>query len=341
MLKNLHLQQYRCFKELTFEFSPGLNLFTGDNGSGKSSVIESLYLAGRGKSFRTAKTKELIHNSFEQSYLHLNFLEDKLGIQISNHSLIYKYRNDILKKRSDLLDILPLQLLTPVSHEIVESGPSQRRKFIDWGLFHVEHQYRDLYSRFLKTLKQRNELLKSQTSDLSAWNDQFVETSLQLNNYRQLYLDEIRIIFKQIQGQLNKDYSLDFNFFRGWGSDNLEKELIENFSRDKRYGWTTVGPHKADLVFTVNQANKSQLSRGQQKLFIFVLQLSQCIHLKKHLKMLSPIFLIDDFASELDVNNQKLVCDLLRESGFQSFLTNIDHSNLLEEAGDSVFHVEH
>ncbi len=341
MLENLHLLNFRCFNDISFDLSPGLNLFTGFNGSGKSSIIESLYLAGRGKSFRSHKTSDLIHKTSGSSYLHLSFSAHKLSIEISRQSLTYKYRNDILKKRSDLLDILPLQLLTPVSHEIIESGPSQRRKFLDWGLFHVEHQYRDLFSRFSKTLKQRNELLKSGSKDLATWNQQFVETSSALNSYRENYLNEVIVVFDQIQKKLNKDYDLSFTYFPGWSSENLFKDLDNNLNRDKKYGWTTVGPHKADIIFTVNNSRQNLLSRGQQKLFIFVLQLSQCIHLSEKVRQLTPVFLIDDISSELDINNQKLVCNLLKESGFQSFLTNIDNSEVLIEATDRVFHVEH
>ena len=341
MLKNLHLSQFRCFKDISFELSPGLNLFTGYNGSGKSSIIESLYLAGRGKSFRAQKSNELIHNDFNVSYVHLGFLQHKLSIEISRNTLTYKYRNDILKKRSELLDILPLQLLTPVSHEIVESGPSHRRKFIDWGLFHVEHKYRELFSRFSKTLKQRNELLKSKSNDLSVWNDQFVRLSVDLNYYRKNYLDEISIIFNNIQQSLNKDYELGFSYFSGWTTDNLEKELQQYLAKDKKYGWTTVGPHKADIYFKVNDSRQKLLSRGQQKLFIFVLQLAQCIHLKQTSDLVSPVFLIDDISSELDAINQKLVCDLLKKFKLQSFITNIEQSDLLSESCDKVFHVEH
>lgn len=341
MLENLHLLSFRCFKDISFDLSPGLNLFTGFNGSGKSSVIESLYLAGRGKSFRSQRTNELIHNSSNSSYLHLSFSDYKLSVEISRHSLIYKYRNDILKKRSDLLDILPLQLLTPVSHEIIESGPSQRRKFIDWGLFHVEHNYRELFSRFSKTLKHRNELLKSGSGDLSVWNDQFAEISLELNRYREIYLNEVIVIFDHLQKMMNKDYELGFSYFPGWSAEDLTSELNKNFNRDKKYGWTTVGPHKADIYFKVNESRQNLLSRGQQKLFIFVLQLAQCMHLNKKAPQLSPVFLIDDISSELDVVNQKLICNLLQQTGFQSFLTNIDKSDVLINECDRVFHVEH
>lgn len=345
MIENLVLQHFRCFKDLNLSFSPGINLIQGCNGSGKTSILESIYLASRGRSFRTTYLSDLILRNYDASIIVLtgdqtdnNF---RIGCSLKPSALKIKLNQQFINSRVDLLDYVPLQIITPVSHQLIDSGPSNRRKFIDWGLFHVEQSYRQYWSKFRRILKQRNKILRDRSSDFSAWDEQFIEYSLILSEYQSLYLSKLAPYFTQIQKNIFGFVLSDLDYYPGWStSSGLKNVLYKNRDSDLKRGFTNSGPQKADIKLRFIDSKQNYLSRGQQKMLVFALQLSQCIHLSES-KGLTPLLLIDDISSELDKNflNQLvcLVCDL----NIQAVFSVIDEKYINEKHVSNLFHVEH
>jgi len=343
MINKLSLIDFRCFENSEFRFSDGINLILGNNGSGKSSLIEAIYLSGRGKSFRSNYLSDLIRHGQKTSFVISNFTHQgdssRLASQIESSKLIMKFNQDSIRKRSDLLDLFPLHLVTPVSHNLVDSGSSFRRKFIDWGLFHVEHIYRHQWSLFNRLLKQRNQALKNRSKDIQSWDYEFVSVSESIDSFRREYFKSLNKLFIDIQKQLLDKALVDINYYPGWNNDNnLGSELKKNIQRDLTTGWTNLGPQRADLKFNFIDSKRNTLSRGQQKMIVFTLQIAQCLELANQGSI--PIFLIDDIGSELDKFHLTKLFDFLKNSGLQIIISAIDHPNVDKKLIENMFHVE-
>jgi len=345
MIHNLALQHFRCFPDLDLSFTSGINLVHGFNGSGKTSILEAIYLAGRARSFRTNFLSDLIHRKDNSAIIFLQGEQSdrqfQIGCQVTASTLAVKLNNEKLKSRVSLLDFLPLQIITPVSHQLVDSGPANRRKFIDWGLFHVEHSYRNVWSQFRRVLKQRNQVLKNDGSDLSSWNEQFFESSERLSHYQENYFEELSSYFVELQKQLLGQQYAGIDFYVGWNkSRGLKGELKRSLHNDLSRGFTHHGPHKADIKFRFDNSKRNVLSRGQQKMLVFSLQLSQCLHLMNKTG-LTPIVLIDDISSELDCNFLDRLVTTVSNLKLQSIISTIDEKSINSKLVSNMFHVEH
>ena len=346
MLNKLKLTAFRCFRDSDFDFSSGINLITGDNGSGKSSVLEAIYFCARGRSFRTNYFADLVMHDSASALVYAELSSDqsryhKLGCQIQNSSLDIRLDGSSVKKRSELLDVIPVQLITPVSHLLVDSGPSYRRKFIDWGLFHVEHHYRKSWSEFNRVLKQRNQALKDKSSQIKYWDEEFVSLSNRLTNFRKSYFAQLVPVYNKVLSELTEKNLATIDFRAGWTeSAGLGEQLQKQLSRDMQLGYTQSGPHKADIRFNFYDSARNTLSRGQQKMVVFALQISQCLHLATQ-SSADPVLLIDDISSELDRNYQYALFDYLSSIGFQVFITAIEDQKQFRDRISSLFHVEH
>jgi DNA replication and repair protein RecF len=344
MIRELNLKHFRCFENIKISFTPGINLVYGSNGSGKTSILEATYLAGRGRSFRTNYLSDLIHRDHKDSIVFLqgsqNQLDFRIGCQISS-SLLIKLNNEILRKRTLLLDYFPLQIITPISHQLVDSGPSNRRKFIDWGLFHVEQSYRSNWSQFHRVLKQRNKVLKTKGNDLKSWDEQFIFVANLLHEHRKQYFEQLSEYFVRIQEELIGEKFADITYFPGWNINaGLKIDLDKNRSNDFLAGFTHVGCHKSDIKFSFVRSKRNVLSRGQQKLLVFSLQLSQCLHLKDKTG-LTPVLLVDDISSELDKNYLNRLVSVIGDLELQSIISSIEPDNINSERISNTFHVEH
>lgn len=346
MIEEIALTNFRCFSETKITFSAGINLLTGTNGSGKTSIIEALYLLGRGRSFRSNFLSDMIYRGKESSIVFMkgqsSELPFRIGCEIHKSSLVIRVDNQPVKKRSLLLDALPLQIITPTSHELIDSGPSFRRKFIDWGLFHVEQSYRQNWSFFRRVLKQRNQLLKIKANQATRnWDLEFIRYAEILSNYRDSYFSQLEPLFNQIQHKLLGSKYADIEYYPGWNIEaGLSSELERLRKRDQLSGWTNCGPHKADLKFKFGLSQRNVLSRGQQKMLVFSLQIAQCLHLWKSIDR-APLLLIDDISSELDSVNLNRLFHVIQELGFQCIVSSIDSDKINPEYVSSVFHVEH
>ena len=354
-LNHISLNHFRNIKALSFQPSPDINIIFGENGSGKSSLLEAIYFLSHGKSFRTNKHKLLIHRDHELCVVHAKKQHLNLSIPVgiskcSQGETQLKIQGQSCKKISELAKILPVQIITPESYSLFFGGPKERRKFLDLGVFHVEHSFFSAWRQFNKILKQRNALLKSRPDNyaeqIKFWDVEFLKSAEQINIARKAYIERFNAyFFDKIAGQVPIFSGLELRYDAGW-KDELSSTLKVNFERDVRLGYTTKGPHKADFSFYIDgQSVESIFSRGQLKLLLYALKITQNSIIESETKKQS-ILLIDDLPSELGQDTMKSVTELLILCQSQLFITAITAESISAvvepiQREKKMFHVKH
>lgn len=351
-LNRLHIHFVRNLQESVLHFHPQFNIFTGQNGSGKTSVLEAIHLLGVGRSFRSRQVHSVIR--YQEDVLAcfgevVNAQGDKIALGIEKNrqgEVICKVRGEVCSRLAEFAQVLPLQLMTPDVFRLLQAGSDERRKFLDWGVFHVEPAFGQVCQRYQRLLKQRNAALKhSQGRERMAWDHELVLMGEQLANYRQQYLNSLLPTLARVQQKLLPEaLPIVTSYEAGWDTSvSLEQALGAALRQDQRLGYTSKGPHRADLLMTLEGFPLGQvLSRGQQKLWIAALYLAQAAHLAQvHGKRC--LYLLDDLTSELDKDNQQRLLSLLIEQGHQVFLTGVsakEWQDAIPTNLRSMFHVE-
>lgn len=353
-IARLSVTGVRNLAPLTLTPSPRINLLTGANGSGKTSVLEAIYFLGMARSFRSLKIQPMIQHGEPHSlvFAEISNNEDfKLGIQRNmDGSLSIRKNGENLRSVAGLARLVPVQLINPESFRLLEGSPKNRRQFLDWGVFHVEQRFLAAWQRCQASLKQRNSILRHAIIDrtnLHAWDNEFVAASNLVDQYRQDYIRLLKPVFSEVLDQLIKLPELTLGYFRGWDRERPLDEVLESgLARDKQSGYTQAGPQRADLRLRVNgKLATDTLSRGQQKLVVSALKIAQGKLLSDALGQ-HCIFLVDDLAAELDEQHRSALCGLLETLKCQTFITATDEQsfashNWQPESSVSMFHVEH
>jgi len=354
-ISRLVVSQLRNLDHLELLPSPGVNLIVGANGSGKTSLLEALYLLGRARSFKTNKHKTFIKKGETQVTIfgEVQTLPDMAPISAGvTKSLDGKHQIKVAgveaSSAAPLLELMPIQLIEPETFKLLAAGPSYRRQFIDWGVFHVEQTFFQTWQRLNRCLKQRNRLLrrgKIDRSVLSVWDQEFIVQAQRLTQQRAAYIEHLRPIFNEFLGALVELKSLEFEFYPGWNVKvPLEDTLTEMLDADSKRGFTQAGPHRADLRVKYLGHNAGDvLSRGQQKLVICALKIAQGFHFSQSTGR-PCIYLLDDLAAELDEVHRNRLCQMLSTLNCQLFITSVDRATFLNNWSSmdvKVFHVEH
>lgn len=347
-IQQLALTDLRIIKSAQLRPCTGLNLITGPNGAGKTTILESIYLLGRGKSFRHKEAGPFIRQDRTCCRIVAKLVSEKnkttqLGLERSAGSIRVRQDGVDLKRRSDLLQILPVQLITPQSHELVERGPDSRRKFLDYNMFHVEHLYHDSLFRYYKALKQRNAALKTKDKFLAhSFDAQLSTFGNKITEFRKNYLVALQLKLLQLMAELEVSFEIKLALSQGWDQDSsIIESLHRREGRDLKYGFTSAGIHRGDILVQADGiAAAKRLSRGQQKILVYLLQLAHFEVVKERRGEL-PIFLIDDVSAELDQTNLKKVMLKISSLGTQVFVTATNHNGSNYSTNNRVFHVEH
>jgi DNA replication and repair protein RecF len=350
-LQKISIRQLRNISAIDLFPGPGINILYGENGSGKTSILEGIHLLGLARSFRNSQLKPLIQHGQSESTIFGRLDNGQtLGLSKSQKGTgEIKVGGKNAESASFLAQQLPLQLFNSDTFRILEGSPANRRNFIDWGVFHVEHRFLHDWRQAQKSLQQRNSLLKHGASDaeLAPWTLEFCRFSERVDTYRRDYLSALLPHVEKVVGALLPDVSLDFRYERGWDSKApaLQEVLEACIDRDRRYGHTHQGPQRADLSIMVAGHNAADtLSRGQQKLVVCSLKIAQGIMLQAE-RQVSCLYLIDDLPSELDARNRARLCEFLTGLGSQVFITCVEPESLDSGWPDTeemrLFHVKH
>lgn len=345
------IRDFRNIKTAELDFSSQLNLITGLNGAGKTSLLEAVHYLGRTQSFKTTHLTSLFRTGAE-SLLVTGQITDRfggvtpVGVQRDKKSVRVRMAGKPVQQLSNLVQCFPFQLLTPDSHQLFEGGPRYRRRFIDWGVFHVEPAFLPLWQRFTHVLRQRNAALRSKSTvrEIRLWDSELVASAVSLDLLRRDYLEVLLAVLNQYLTEFIDITDLTWEYQSGWSKKlELSEALAESLEGDRRQGFTRVGPHRADFVpILEGQPAQERISRGQQKQLVSALMLAQA-RIYQEKKGQPCIFLIDDLASELDSDRRAYVLRNLEQLGTQVFLTSIEASAIESQiwSQQSRFHVEH
>lgn len=343
----LEVHDLRNLSRVSIRPGEELNVFFGSNGSGKTSLIEAVHVLALGRSFRTQQTKPLVR--YDQKALTVfglveNAHQLRIGVKknIKGDTSI-KINGQRASSAAELAAAVPIQLINPESHSLLEGGPRERRAYIDWALFHVEQSFISVWRRYMRTVDQRNAALRAGTQTVP-WDRTLVELGQALSEYRHQYVERLKPVMGRFVQALLEGYQISLDYYPGWPRDlSLEASLAECLEKDRRLGFTSVGPHRADLRVKVGGRPAAEvLSRGQEKLLVAALRLGQLAWLRESSGKES-LLLVDDLPSELDWEKRTRLLELMRETGAQSFVTATDRDQIPVEGWGSVrwFHVEH
>jgi DNA replication and repair protein RecF len=331
-LVRLEIKNLRCVAQCTLHPSSRLNVIWGPNASGKTTLLESIYFLGRARSFRTRQATQLIRNGEQDLNLFAQLCGPEgrlipLGIARRQDDMAIRVAGRTLKQTSELATYLPVLLMNKDSHQVLERGAEQRRRLLDWGVFHTDPHFIATWQRYQRTLKQRNEALRQgeMWASVSAWDRELSDAARQIHQHRESYLSRLRPLFEGRTQTLLQPHRFALEYHPGWAVDrDLTDVLRRSFERDRALGYTYNGPHRADLQLTVDGvAAVQRLSSGEQKLLLCALRLAQ-LALMRDCTGEPSVILVDDLPAELDERNRKrLLEELLRLDG-QVFVTTTD-----------------
>ncbi len=340
----LRLSQFRNIEALEIDLSACINIITGANGAGKTSILEAIYLLARGKSFRSNDTRQQIRHGQKSCEIVLKTDKtDTIGLQRTVSNLTMRCNGQPVLKLSEVAQRLPVFAITPKSHALVEGPPETRRRFIDWGVFHVEPNYGDLVQHYNRLLKQRNASLRQSKGLEKLWDQQLLEVALAITQLRRVFVDRLQNSLQQVLAQLTRTDVTTITLQPGWqGADNnLANELTRKLELDRERGFTSVGPHRADLSIQHHARSvRDTISRGQQKMLAIALLLAQTELLSSSSGSM-PTLLIDDMPSELDAWHQERLFVYLSELRAQKIVASIEEPIGQFGATGKKFHVEH
>ena len=355
-LTQLHIDGVRNLRGVRLEGLGRVNVFSGPNGSGKTSLLESIHLLGMARSFRGSSIKSLITHGqdrctvFGAIQLPSPGAALALGVQRTRvGEAQIKVGGNLVRTVAELAGHLPLQVITAESFGLLTGSPGARRQYLDWGVFHVEHRFFREWQRFQRCIKQRNILLRRDTissQELAVWTRDLASAGTAITSYRKAYFEALAPRFLETMSRLAPSLdALEIRFRQGWDTRLSYSEALEQGqSSDIEQGFTHSGPQRADIrVISGGHPAAETLSRGQQKLVVCGLKLAQG-QLMSELGEGDCTYLIDDLPSELDDVHSRQVCRLLSDMEAQVFITCVDKEEIRSVWPDGpapvMFHVE-
>ena len=364
ILNRLQVNQLRNLESVSIELSPAINFFYGENGSGKTSILEAIALLGLGRSFRSHKSRSLINHSTAELtvFADITIQQDAnlmptntvvpVGIQKQrNGSGLIKVAGEVITSAALLAKQLPLQVINANAFLLVEGAPAQRRQFLDWMVFHVKPEFSTLWKELQKVLKQRNSLLrrdKINRNEIVPWDKEFARLAQCIHQHREEVFHQFSTTFIGLEKAfLGSSLSVELSYMRGWDEEQDFIECLQqSFDRDQRDGYSHYGPHRADIKIRANDKPASEvLSRGQEKSLVCAMHIAQA-ELYKELTQHNCVFLVDDLSAELDTKNSQQFATWLTSTGGQVFVTGVSKEVLLAswqpqiEITPALFHVK-
>ncbi len=358
LIRKLHVQGLRRLVDVDMRPGAGFNLITGDNGSGKTSLLEATHVMAHGRSFRGRIRDGLIRGGESALQVFLEWEQPgqpdrRAGLRHSGGAWEARLDGSHVSQLGELCEALAVVTFEPGSHALVDGSSEGRRRYLDWGLFHVERSdaggdFLSLWRRHARAHKQRNALLRQGRADaqLDAWEHELAQAGEAITLQREAYVARLQPHIDALIAEiLPAAGSAILSLQPGWRRHELglADALLLARERDIAQGHTTLGSHRADLRLEFRDLpGREGLSRGQTKLAALVLLLAQASHLAAHAGHW-PVLQLDDLASELDRHHQRRVLQVLADSGAQVFVTGTDPIDALAalDMPCARFHVEH
>jgi DNA replication and repair protein RecF len=348
-INTLKIHNFRNIKYSDFTFTKKVNVFYGNNGVGKTSILESIYFLSTSKSFRKSTSKSII-NFEEKSVTVFSSIKSQKIQTLSlskNKSGKWsgKVNNTNINKQTQLSPYIKVVAIDPEVYSLIDAGPQFRRSFLDWFVFHVEHSYLSTWKKCYKCIKHLNSLYKLNSSlkEIHVWENAFIEFSNMVDIKRQKYFNLLKPRVIELLHAIQPDlYHIDIIYDKGWQNNITLSDLLD-IDREKniKYGVLQNGPHKMDIKIFINKFPASQtLSRGQKKIISILFYLAYVETLLKDCDIKS-IVCLDDLDAELDELKFKYICKKFDELDLQLFITTVQESKLINVFSDvEMFHVK-
>lgn len=355
----LYATRFRNLVDLRLDLSPGINLVYGANGSGKTSLLEAAYFLSSARSHRTIMQDPVIQRGKDDCLVRGELFQGSrtwlVGIA-RNRSGERQIRlnGEDCARASELAQLLPTLVLGPESVDLLIGPPDGRRRFLNWGLFHVEHSHEQesftrIWEEANRCLRQRNRLLREGISDraeLVTWSEQLASVSEGLDQRRTEYMASFAPIFARVAAEICDFGEIDIHYQRGWEQGAKLSEIYEKEAEnDEKRGFTQKGFQRADVRITVNgQPAVKVCSRGELKALVWSMVLAQGALPATTTERSRTLYLIDDLASEFDAEHRSRVGNYVAQTGNQVLLTGVDLGALEASCGgqhSAMFHVKH
>ncbi|MGQ7273174.1 DNA replication/repair protein RecF [Marinobacter sp. V034] len=367
-LVRLQTQNFRNLAPTELVFSPSVNLVYGQNGSGKSSVLEAIGYLGLGRSFRVNRHEAVVRHGADELTVFGEISENappnndskpaqderhRIGIarHLVNKETRLRVDGEKVRSLSSVARHLAVSVIDPGTFDIISGGPGKRRQFLDWSVFHVEHGFSVLWQQFQRCVSQRNKILRNGRIDealLSIWDRQYVALAEQINDARKGVFDRFHPLLESLLAEVDVPWTegLRFELFPGWDRKlSLSDVLLAHREQESKMGHTLYGPNRCDIrVKFQGRPVAETFSRGQQKTLVILMKIAQGQLLADSGKQCT--FLLDDINAELDDQHRRMLAGKLRDLGSQVFITSIEppRPDLLwrDPMPDfKMFHVEH
>ncbi len=344
-LQQLTIRNLRCVEQAEVQIPPGLSLVWGGNGSGKTSLLEGIFLLGRGRSFRTRNSERLIRHGTGQ--LRVNGRIEASGghvravvFEASRTETSARVDGRPVESLAELAQAFPVQVIEPGAHRLVEEGGHRRRRWMDWAVFHVEPQFIELWTRYRRALRQRNTALRLSPADAGAWDPELARLGEAIGASRRRLITQLQLEWRDAVMALS-GLEVELQYVQGWSSgETLLEALTASRVRDEARRLTHVGAHRADVALRLHgRPAREVLSRGQQKLVAVAMTVAQ-LRLLRDLTGTVPILLLDDPAAELDGERLERFIEQVARLRCQLVVTSLHAESRLFGPPERTFHME-
>ena len=350
-IESIQLKDFRNYETLSIDLDKGTNILYGNNAQGKTNILEAVYLCGTSKSHRGSKDKDMIRFGQEESHIRLQVKKDVFSYRIDMHLRKNKAKgvavNSLpIKKARELLGVVNIVFFSPEDLNIVKSGPSERRRFVDMELCQLDSVYLTDLSSYNHILLQRNHLLKdiyfqpSLHQTLEVWDSQMTEYGKRIIRKRREFVEELNDMIKDIHHDLSGGLEdIRIVYEPDTTEEIFEEELKKGRERDLKLKTTGCGPHRDDLCILVNDIDIRKFgSQGQQRTAALSLKLSEIYLVEKRIHD-TPVLLLDDVLSELDSTRQTCLLDSINTIQTIITCTGLDDFVSHQFKINKVFHV--
>lgn len=342
----LQLIFFRNRKEWECRPSPGITVFTGPNGCGKTNLLEAVYFASVGKSFRTGQNDDLLLFGEEEGTVLLDFSQRNVVHQIKaklkRKESTRFFVNETKIRRKDLLGTFRTVLFTPDELQLIKGAPQERRRFLDMEVSQVSPRYYEEILRYSRAVQQRNAALRQaqisgKKPDIDMWDTQIARGAEYIVRKRRETVWRMNEILAETEAILTGNHEKLSIFYQSSIGEEFPdesrylEELAKARAEDERLCHTSVGPHRDDLVFFLDDRDISRFgSQGQQRTAILAMKLSEMEFIRLETGEY-PVLLLDDIGSELDGTRRKALFDFLEKGNIQAFVTSADYMGIGEE----------
>jgi DNA replication and repair protein RecF len=347
VLRSIEVQDFRCIERANLEFHERGTGIVGGNAAGKTSLLEAIYFLTHGRSFRTATRAKLVRRGSDffrvVAKIETNEAELVAGAEHGSGETQLRLGGRGVSGVSEIAEVLPVQVIDPGVHRLIDEGSARRRRLLDWGVFHVKHEFLNAWRRYQRALAQRNSALREGLADdvVAAWDNELTDSAEAIDVYRRNYIASLGLEFASLGSELLGE-PVELEYRRGWeGGLSLLEALRLSSAKDRRLGTTSVGAHRADLVIRVDGVlARDRVSRGQQKVLAAALILGQIRSLAVLANRAKTCLLLDDPAAELDVDKLGKLLGAIEQIPAQLIVSSVTETGLRGMDIGRTFHVE-